>query len=161
MAHQGSSPSIVVHRSLCLLMYMKGKTQLPHLPELIVELEVSGVVVPGLVGVVFVVFVGIVVVVVAGVVVFVVAGVVVVVVVAAALAILSAEAVLPVNVVNCSWIVSTASTMFTMAASISSTSDVRDPNSSSEQVIEDAPVIWRDKTRMFGLEGKFMANCVS
>ena len=140
MTHQElGSPSIVVHRSLCLPLYMKGKTQLPHLAELFVELEVSAIIA----GVVVVVFVF------------------VVVVVAAALAILSAEAVVPVNVVSCSWIVSTASTMLTMAASISSTSEVRDPNSSSEQEIEDAPVIRRDKIWIFGLEGKFMANCVS
>ena len=38
---------------------------------------------------------------------------------------------------------------------------MRDSNSSAEQVIEGAAVIWTEMTGMSGLEGKFRANSVS
>ena len=87
--------------------------------------------------------------------------VVVVVVVVATLVVLSAEPILPVNTVSCSWIVSKASAILALASSNVSSRDLRDSNSSVEQLIEGAPVIWSERTGMWGLEGKLRANSVS
>ena len=70
----------------------------------------------------------------------------------ATLLVLTAESVFPVNSFSCSWIASKASTILAKASSNASSRDVRDSNSSAEQMTEGAAAIWADMTGMFGLE---------
>ena len=74
---------------------------------------------------------------------------------------LSAESVLPVNIVSCSWIASKASTILAKASSNAPSRDLRDSNSPAEQTMEDAAVSWREMTGMLGLVGNFKASSVS
>ena len=74
--------------------------------------------------------------------------------------VLSAESVFPVNA-SCSWISSKASAILSLASSNTSSRAVRESNSSVEQMIEGAEVIWSERTEIAGLEGKLRANSVS
>ena len=128
----------MVHLSLSLLLKTKGKTQLPQLPESAVELMISvGKLLDSVVGLLDSV------------------------VELTDSVVRLLESVLPVNVVNCSWIASKASTILATASSNAPSRDVSDSSSSAEQTTEDAAVIWTEMTGMLGLEGKFKASSVS
>ena len=128
----------MVHLSLSLLLKTKGKTQLPQLPESAVELMISvGKLLDSVVGLLDSV------------------------VELTDSVVRLLESVLPVNVVNCSWIASKASKILATASSNAPSREVSDSSSSAEQTTEDAAVIWTEMTGMLGLEGKFKASSVS